>query len=76
MDLQARKHEFIQALNKLDKLEVMDKLEEILKKEQPIYDIDIEEYNRCIDQSLEEIDQGNVFTHEEVGEHIKEWSRK
>lgn len=76
MDLQARKYAFIQELFKVDRPGIMDKLEKLLKKEQSEEYIDIEEYNRSIDQSLLDIEQGNVYTHEEVGERLKQWAKQ
>lgn len=76
MDLEARKYNFIQELFKVEKPGIMDKLEKLLKKEQTEEYIDIEEYNSSIDQSLADIEQGNVYTHEQVGERLKQWAKQ
>lgn len=76
MDLEARKYNFIQELFKVEKPGTMDKLEKLLKKEQAEESIDIEDYNKSIDQSLADIEQGNVYTHEQVGERLKQWAKE
>jgi predicted transcriptional regulator len=72
MDLQARKYEFIRELFKVDKASVMDKLEKILKKEQVDRDT-IEEYNKDIDEAIDEIERGEFYTHEEARKIANKW---
>lgn len=38
--------------------------------------ISTEQYNREIDESIEQIEKGHVHTHQEVGEHIKQWGKR
>lgn len=38
--------------------------------------ISIEQYNKEIDASIEQITTGKTYTHQEVGEHIKKWGEK
>jgi len=76
MDLQARKYAFIRALFKVESDNVMDELESILRKKQIDQGIDIVQYNKDIDKSLKEIEEGKVYTHEEVKECIKQWAKR
>ena len=36
---------------------------------------DIDDYNAAIDRSLEDIANGNVYTHEQMGMRIKQWAK-
>ena len=38
--------------------------------------ISIEEYNKEIDASIAEIEKGNTYTHQEIGERIKQWEKQ
>ena len=38
--------------------------------------IDIEQYNKDIEEAEKEIDAGNYFTHEQVLAEIKTWKKK
>ncbi|WP_339700042.1 hypothetical protein [uncultured Marixanthomonas sp.] len=35
--------------------------------------ISIEQYNKELDVSIEQIERGEFYTHKEVGERIKQW---
>ncbi len=76
MDLQARKYEFIQKLFTVNET-LFEQLENVLKKgaKEP-QRISIEQYNKELDESIAEIERGEFYSHEEVGERIKQWSKK
>ena len=38
--------------------------------------IRIEQYNKEMDESIAQIERGEFYTHEEVGERIKKWAKK
>jgi len=66
MDLQARKYQFIRELIKVEKASIMDKLESILKKELPARRETIDEYNKEIDEAIEQIENGEYYTDDEI----------
>lgn len=77
MDLQTRKYEFIQKLFDVNE-SLFEKLETIINKEakEEPQRISIEQYNKEIEESIAQIDKGEFYTHQEVGERIKQWGRK
>jgi len=38
--------------------------------------ISVEQYNKELDESIAQIERGEVYTHEQVGERIKKWAKK
>jgi predicted transcriptional regulator len=38
--------------------------------------ISLEQYNKEIDESMAQIEKGQTYTHEEMGERIKKWAKK
>lgn len=38
--------------------------------------ISIEQYNRELDESMDQIARGETYTHQEMGERIKKWAKK
>ena len=38
--------------------------------------ISVEQYNKELDESIAQIERGEFYTHEEVGERIKKWAKK
>ncbi len=38
--------------------------------------ISIEQYNEEIDRSIAQIESGEYFTHQEIGERIKQWGKQ
>ncbi len=38
--------------------------------------ISIEQYNKELDESIDEIARGETYTQEEMGERIKKWAKK
>ena len=39
-------------------------------------DVDLDAYNKDIDEAEKEIEQGNFFTHQQVLSEIKTWKKK
>jgi hypothetical protein len=74
MDLQARKYQFIQELFKIDSPSIMDKLEEMLRRERDeMHQDTLEEYNRDIDDAVSNIDKGEFLTQKEAREAADKW---
>lgn len=38
--------------------------------------ISIEQYNKELDESIAQIERGETYTHEEMGERIKKWAKR
>ncbi len=38
--------------------------------------ISIEEYNKEIDASIAQIESGKTYTHQEMGDRIKQWTKQ
>ncbi|WP_062787373.1 hypothetical protein [Marinobacter sp. YWL01] len=38
--------------------------------------ISLEQYNKELDESIAQIEKGELYSHEEMGEHIKKWAEK
>lgn len=76
MDLQTRKYEFTQKLFYVNEV-LLEQLENVLKKgtNKPER-ISLEQYNKEIDESIAQIERGKTYTHQEVGEHIKQWEKQ
>ena len=71
MDLKTRKYTAIEKIMLLDG-NAMKKLEETLDSILA-ENIDIEQYNREIEEAEAEIDKGEYYTHEEAVRKIKSW---
>lgn len=76
MDLEARKYDFIQKLFTVNE-PLFDKLETLMNEElnEPTR-ISIEEYNKEIDEAVNEIETGNFYTQEEVRKIASQWGRQ
>jgi hypothetical protein len=73
MNLKAKKYKFIQKLFDVNKT-LLRKLENVLRKEtEEPQRISLEQYNKEINEAIEDVKNGNFYTHKEVGEHIKQW---
>lgn len=76
MDLQTRKYEFIQKLFNVNEV-LLEQLENVLKKGTKDPErISLEQYNKEIDEAIAQIEKGEFYTHQEVGEHIKQWGKQ
>ena len=80
MYTEARKIHLIEALLKVSNEATLIELETVLKKAKPKKEkqektkrISIEQYNKEIEEALEEIERGEVYTHEEVVKMSKSW---
>jgi len=71
MDLETRKHEFIQKLRNVDE-SVFDKLEIFLNKSTSS-GISLSQYNKEIDEANARIDAGDFLTQEEVEKIANQW---
>ncbi|MEC3964012.1 hypothetical protein [Flagellimonas halotolerans] len=38
--------------------------------------IGLEQYNKELNESIAQIEKGELYSHKEVGEHIKKWAEK
>ena len=59
MDLESRKYEFIRQLIEVEEPGIMDRLEEILKQETSSGRDSIAQYNKDLDEAIEEIEKVN-----------------
>ncbi len=46
------------------------------RKKMSLERISIAQYNKEIDESIAQIERGEVYTHQEVGERIKQWTKQ
>lgn len=73
MDLEARKYEFIQKLFDVDE-KVLQKLETVLNKEaKETQRISLKQYNKEIDEAIEDVENGNFNTQEEAKKIAEKW---
>ncbi len=79
MNLEARKIEFVQEFLKLQSVEVVSRLEELLKRakndsdEQIFEPMTIEEFNSRIDQSMDDSKNGRLIEARELKAQIDKW---
>jgi len=73
MDLEARKYEFIQKLFNVNET-LFEKLENVISKEtKEPQRISLEQYNKEIDEAIEDIENGNFYTQEEARKIASQW---
>lgn len=73
MDLEARKYEFIQKLFNVNET-LFEKLETIINKEAKEFKrISLEQYNKEIDEAIEDVENGNFHTQEEARKIASQW---
>lgn len=73
MDLEARKYEFIQKLFNVNET-LFTKLETIMNKEaKESKRISLEQYNKEIDDAIEDVENGNFYTQEEARKIANQW---
>ncbi len=77
MDLETRKYNFIQKLFNVNEV-VFEQLENVLKKgtKESSERISLDQYNKEIDTSIAQIESGKTYTHQEMGERIKQWAKQ
>ena len=65
--------DYLPLLSKEEKKTILDYIKSYVRiKEQPER-INIEQYNKEIDEAMEEVKRGDVYTHEEVVKMSKKW---
>ena len=73
MDLEARKYKFIQQLSEVNET-LLDKLEYVLKKGiQNSERITLDDYNKEIDEAIEDIEKGEFYTQNEAKKIADQW---
>ncbi|MFK7832913.1 MAG: hypothetical protein AB8B52_06535 [Winogradskyella sp.] len=73
MNLEARKYKFIQQLSEVNET-LLDKLEYVLKKGTENSErITIEQYNKELDEAIEDIEKGNFHTQKEAQQIANTW---
>ncbi|MGN6491615.1 MAG: hypothetical protein ACTHLE_06420 [Agriterribacter sp.] len=61
-------------LNEAEKRSVVEMLKTFLNgRDEPVNRIDLEQYNKEIDEAMEEIKKGETYTHDEVVKMTKNW---
>ncbi len=78
MDLQADLKWIYKELENVKDPTLLAAIKNILKYRKKVSSerISLEQYNKELEASEKEIEQGNFYTHEEVRERIKQWGRK
>jgi hypothetical protein len=79
MDIQTRKINFVQEFLRLRNVKLIDKLEKILLEDKAkdyeanLKPLSIDNFNKMIDKSIEDANQGNVVSARELKESVKKW---
>lgn len=79
MDIQTRKINFIQEFLRLRNIKLIEKLEKILLEEKArdyeanLKPLNIDNFNKIIDKSIEDSKQGNVVSARDLKESVKKW---
>ena len=79
MDIQTRKINFVQEFLRLRNIKLIEKLEKILLEDKAkeyeanLKPISIDNFNKMIDKSLDDVKQGNVVNARELKESVKKW---
>lgn len=79
MDIQTRKINFIQEFLRLRNIKLIEKLEKILLEDKAVtYDanlnpMSIDDFNKMIDNSVEDAKQGKVISAQDLNESVKTW---
>ncbi len=78
MDLQADLKWIHQELDTVKDPLLIEAIKNMLKyrKKVSLERISIEQYNKEINESVAQIEKGEFYTHQEVGERIKQWSKQ
>lgn len=78
MDLQADIKWIQKELQEVDDPTFLEAIKNMFKYRKKISTtrISVEQYNNELDQSINQIENGKVYTHQEIGERIKQWGRK
>ena len=79
MDIQTRKLNFVQEFLRLRNIKLIEKLEKILLEDKAkdyevnLKPINLDNFNKMIDKSVEDVKQGNVVDARELKESVKKW---
>jgi hypothetical protein len=79
MDIQTRKINFVQEFLRLRNVKLIEKLEKILLEDKAkeyeanLKPISIDNFNKMIDKSIDEVKQGKVVNARELKESVKKW---
>jgi predicted transcriptional regulator len=78
MDTQADLKWIHQELDNVKDPTLLKAIKNILKNRKSVTSgrIGIEQYNKEIDASIRQIETGKTYTHQEVGERIKQWGKQ
>jgi hypothetical protein len=79
MDIQTRKINFVQEFLRLRNIKLIEKLEKILLEDKAkdyeanLKPMSIDNFNKMIDKSIDDVNQGNVVNALELKESVKKW---
>jgi hypothetical protein len=79
MDIQTRKINFVQEFLRLRNIKLIEKLEKILLEDKAkeyeanLKPISVDNFNKMIDKSIDEVKQGKVVNAREFKESVKKW---
>ena len=79
MDIQTRKINFVQEFLRLRNIKLIEKLEKILLEDKAkdyeanLKPISLDNFNKMIDKSIEDVKLGNVVNARELKESVKKW---
>jgi hypothetical protein len=79
MDIQTRKLIFVQEFLRLRNIKLIEKLEKILLEDKAkdyeanLKPLSLDNFNKMIDKSVEDVKQGNVVDARELKESVKKW---
>ena len=79
MDIQTRKINFVQEFLRLRNIKLIERLEKILLEDKAkdyeanLKPLRIDNFNKMIDKSIEDVNQGNIVNARELKESVKKW---
>lgn len=79
MDIQTRKINFVQEFLRLRNIKLIEKLEKILLEDKAkdyeanLKPMSVDNFNKMIDKSIDDVNQGNVVNALELKESVKKW---
>ena len=79
MDIQTRKINFVQEFLRLRNIKLIEKLEKILLEDKAkdyeanLKAMSVDNFNKMIDKSIDEVKQGKVVNARELKESVKKW---
>ncbi|WP_026776146.1 hypothetical protein [Polaribacter sp. Hel_I_88] len=78
MDLQADLKWIHKELEEVKDVDLIKSIKDLLEKRKKtsLDRIDVKQYNTEIETSLRQVEEGAVISHENLGEKLKQWSKK